>query len=75
VGTGDLALSLQTGVGDTPHAQACASILRACNTAGVPCGVFTGALASALHHRTLGYGAVVVANDQDVVARGLASAR
>ncbi len=75
VGSGDLALSLQTIGGDPlRHVSACAGIKRACDAASLPCGMFTGNQAAALEHQALGYGMVVVANDIDVVARGFASA-
>lgn len=75
VGSGDLALSLQTWGGDPlKHVQACARIKRACDAAGLPCGMFTGTLKAAQEHHALGYLMVVVANDLDVVAQGFASA-
>ena len=75
IGSGDLALSLQTFGGDSPkHVSACSSIKRACDAVSVPCGMFTGNQSAAVEHRALGYGMVVVANDMDVVARGFASA-
>ncbi|MBC7707562.1 MAG: hypothetical protein H7274_26930 [Rhodoferax sp.] len=75
VGSGDLALSLQTFGGDPlRHVSACARIKHACDAASLPCGMFTGTPAAALEHHALGYGMVVVANDMDVVARGVASA-
>ena len=75
VGSGDLALSLQTFGGDPlRHVSACARIKHACAAASLPCGMFTGTPAAALEHHALGYGMVVVANDMDVVARGFASA-
>ena len=75
VGSGDLALSLQTFGGDPlKHVSACASIKHACDAASLPCGMFTGNQAAALEYQALGYGMVVVANDIDVVARGFASA-
>jgi len=75
IGTGDLAISLQTDVGDSrKHARACASILRACQAASLPCGIFTGTPESAAQYSSDGYGMVVVASDIDVVTRGFASA-
>lgn len=75
IGSGDLALSLQTFGGDPlRHVSACARIKHACDAASLPCGMFTGTPAAALEHHALGYGMVVVANDMDVVARGFASA-
>lgn len=75
IGTGDLALSLQTHVGDPgKHAQGCTSILRACQAASLPCGIFTGTAQSAAHYQGQGYGMVVVASDLDVVTRGFAGA-
>lgn len=75
IGTGDLALSLQTWGGNPrKHMLACARIKRACGAAALPCGTFTGTLATALEHRALGYGMVVVANDIDIAARGFATA-
>ena len=75
VGSGDLALSLQT-LGGEPlkHAQACAKIKSACDAASLPCGMFTGTLNAATQHQALGYGMVVLANDMDVVAQGFAGA-
>ena len=75
VGSGDLALSLQTSGGDPKkHVAACASIKRACDAAGLPCGMFTGTHQAAMDHQALGYGMVVLGNDIDVVARGFSSA-
>ena len=75
IGSGDLALSLQTFGGDPlKHVSACARIKRACDAASLPCGMFTGNPSSAEEHRALGYGMVVMANDIDVVTRGFASA-
>ena len=75
VGSGDLALSLQTLGGDPlKHVQACARIKSACDAARLPCGMFTGTLKAASEHQALGYGMVVVANDMDVVAQGFAGA-
>jgi 2-keto-3-deoxy-L-rhamnonate aldolase RhmA len=75
VGSGDLALSLQTFGGDPlKHVSACARIKRACDAASLPCGMFTGNQAAALAHQALGYSMVVVANDIDVVVRGFAGA-
>jgi 2-keto-3-deoxy-L-rhamnonate aldolase RhmA len=75
IGTGDLALSL----GDIPdpgtaHAEACATILRACTTLGRPCGAFTSSLEAARRMRDKGYRLVVTANDIDLVGSGFASA-
>jgi 2-dehydro-3-deoxyglucarate aldolase/4-hydroxy-2-oxoheptanedioate aldolase len=75
IGTGDLALSLQTHAGEPKkHARACANILRACQAASLPCGIFTGTPQSAAEYRGQGYGMVVVASDLDVVMRGFAGA-
>jgi 2-keto-3-deoxy-L-rhamnonate aldolase RhmA len=75
IGTGDLALSL----GEFPnpgaaHAEACATILRACTTQGRPCGAFTGSVEAARRMRDKGYRLVVTANDIDLVGSGFASA-
>ena len=75
IGTGDLALSLQTRGGNPrKHTQACAEIKRACMAARLPCGIFTGNLQAAVNNQALGYGMVVVANDIDIVAHGFAAA-
>ena len=51
IGTGDLALSLGCAPGDATHGDACAAVLDACRTAGIPCGAFTGGRADALARR------------------------
>jgi len=76
IGTGDLALSLQTHAGAPQrHTEACARILDVCHAASLPCGIFTGTPESAAKYRTQGYSMVVVASDLDVVTRGFAGAR
>ncbi len=75
IGTGDLALSLQTMQGDAKrHAKACEKIRRACAGASVACGTFTTSVEAALERRREGYGMVVAANDIDIVSRGFAEA-
>lgn len=75
IGTGDLALSLQTWGGNPlRHTQACNAIQSACKAASLPCGIFTGTVQMAVDHQALGYGMVVVANDMDIVTRGFAGA-
>jgi 2-keto-3-deoxy-L-rhamnonate aldolase RhmA len=74
IGSGDLALSLGADPAQPEYAAACAAIRRAGDAAGVPCGIFTGSLASARQRRDEGYRMVVVANDIALVGQGLASA-
>jgi 2-dehydro-3-deoxyglucarate aldolase/4-hydroxy-2-oxoheptanedioate aldolase len=74
IGTGDLALSLQTAGADARHAEACDQIHAACRAASRACGIFTGTREAALKGRTQGYGMVVAASDIDIVSRGFADA-
>jgi 2-keto-3-deoxy-L-rhamnonate aldolase RhmA len=74
IGTGDLALSLGVGPTQPEHAAACNAIRRASESAGVPCGIFTGSSEMARLRRDEGYRMVVVASDVDLLARGFAAA-
>ena len=75
IGTGDLAISLGGFPHvDARHGEACASILQACKTAGVACGIYTGNAEAAIARRGEGYPIVVVANDIDIVTGGFARA-
>ena len=74
IGTGDLAMSLGVAPGDPRHEQACRTVLEACQTAHVPCAIFTGNAEAAIARRREGYNLVVVANDIEIVARGFSSA-
>jgi len=75
IGTGDLAISIngQPRI-DARHIEACASVLKACNAAGIPCGIYTSNAESAAARQRDGYPIVVVANDIDVVSGGFAQA-
>lgn len=75
IGTGDLAISLGGFPHvDARHGEACATVLQACKTAGVACGIFTLNVDAAMARREDGYPIVVVANDIDIVASGFARA-
>ena len=75
IGTGDLAVSLNGFPrADARHGEACNTILQACRSAGIPCGIFTGNADAAIARRSEGYPIVVVANDIEVVAGGFAKA-
>ena len=76
IGSGDLALSLgEFPVPGAGHAAACERILRSCEAASVPCGVFTGSLDAARRMRDKGYRMVVIANDIDLVGAGVRRAK
>ena len=76
IGTGDLALSLGTfPKPERRHEDAIQAVLAACRYAGVPCGIFTGSPEMAARRRAQGFAMTVVANDIDVNAAGLRSAR
>jgi len=71
IGTGDLAVSINGEPRiDTRHIEACAGVLKACNAAGVPCGIYTNNAESAAARQRDGYPIVVVANDIDIVSGG-----
>jgi kynurenine formamidase/2-keto-3-deoxy-L-rhamnonate aldolase RhmA len=74
IGTGDLAMSLGVAPGDPRHEQSCRTVLEACQTAHVPCAIFTGNAEAAIARRREGYNLVVVANDIEIVARGFSAA-
>ena len=75
IGTGDLAVSLNGFPrADKRHADACTTVLQACNAAGIPCGIFTGNADAAIARHGEGYPIVVVANDIEIVAGGFAKA-
>lgn len=63
IGTGDLALSLGTSPGSAAHARACASVLRACQKARTPCGIFSFGGEGAAKRLAEGYAMAVVHND------------
>lgn len=75
IGTGDLAVSIN-GLPrvDTRHIEACASVLKACNAAGIPCGIYTNNAENAAARQREGYPIVVVANDIDIVSTGFSHA-
>ncbi len=74
IGTGDLALSLDTQPGSPEHSKACAAILRACRKAGAPCGTFTMSPEAAAARMAEGYWMAVVANDVSAVGDAFAAA-
>lgn len=75
IGSGDLALSLGTFPQLDPRFdEACRTVLNACNTAGVPCGIFTNDADSAISRSGEGYALVVAANDIAVIAAGFSFA-
>jgi 2-keto-3-deoxy-L-rhamnonate aldolase RhmA len=67
IGSGDLALSLETAPGSTAHSRACKAILLAARRAGVPCGIFTMTPEVAAARIEEGYRMTVVANDVSAV--------
>ena len=76
IGTGDLALSLGCFPEiDARHEAACKRVLKACRSAGVPCGIFTVTAAEAARRQDEGYALTVVANDIGVAAAGFATAQ
>ena len=76
IGTGDLALSIGCSSPDDPHLEeACRTVLAACRSVGVPCGIFTEDAARAAARIRDGYSMVVLADDIDVITSGFAGAR
>jgi 2-dehydro-3-deoxyglucarate aldolase/4-hydroxy-2-oxoheptanedioate aldolase len=73
IGTGDLALSLDTAPGSASHKRACASILKACRTAGMPCGTFSFGGEAAAAKIAEGYALAVVHNDVSAMADAFAA--
>lgn len=68
IGTGDLGISYAArGKGGDATEAGCLRVKEACASAGVPCGIFTGAIDKALERRAEGYHLVVLASDVDVV--------
>jgi 2-keto-3-deoxy-L-rhamnonate aldolase RhmA len=75
IGTGDLALSLDSLPGCDPrHENACRDILAACRTHWTPCGIFTASTEAAVSRRAQGYRMVVLADDITLVSRGFKTA-
>ncbi len=75
IGTGDLALSLGCFPGpDERLPAACRRVLKACRTAGVPCGLFTTSATEAADRSRDGYALTVVANDIGIVSHGFGAA-
>jgi kynurenine formamidase/2-keto-3-deoxy-L-rhamnonate aldolase RhmA len=75
IGTGDLAISLGGFPNvDKCHEEACQTVLAACRSANVPCGIFTVSAEAAAKRRAEGYAFVTVANDVDVLSRGFKGA-
>jgi 2-keto-3-deoxy-L-rhamnonate aldolase RhmA len=76
IGTTDLALSLDCFPNiDARHAEACRRILRACQAADVPCGLFTTSPEEAARRIAEGYRLVVVANDIALLSAGFRNAQ
>lgn len=74
IGTGDLAMSR----GANPPADIerdCEQVRRAALESGLPCGIFTSSAADAARRLEAGYALAVVANDIELVRRGVADAR
>jgi len=75
IGTGDLALSLDSHPGCDPrHENACRDILAACLANWTPCGIFTASNEAAIIRRAQGYRMVVLADDITLVSRGFKTA-
>ncbi len=74
IGTGDLALSLETSPGSVAHSRACQKILAACRNAGMPCGIFTLSGEAAAARIAEGYSLTVVANDISAVGGAFSEA-
>jgi 2-dehydro-3-deoxyglucarate aldolase/4-hydroxy-2-oxoheptanedioate aldolase len=75
IGTGDLALSLESTADDQAMLNnACNDILTACRAAKLPCGIFTLDTEQARRRRAEGYELVVVASDVLLVNQAFRSA-
>jgi 2-keto-3-deoxy-L-rhamnonate aldolase RhmA len=75
IGTGDLALSLETFPAfDEAHEAACGAIKAACREHWTHCGIFTSTAEAARARRQQGYRLVVTACDTDLITRGLQQA-
>jgi 2-keto-3-deoxy-L-rhamnonate aldolase RhmA len=75
IGSGDLAISLGTFPQPDPRFdEACRTVLDACNTAGIPCGIYTNDAEGAIRRSNEGYALVVAANDIAVIAAGFSAA-
>ena len=71
IGPGDLAISIGQAKGHKQRFdKACARVLQACRTAGIPCAIFTMDAEAALARQAEGYNLVVLANDIEVTMRG-----
>jgi 2-keto-3-deoxy-L-rhamnonate aldolase RhmA len=74
IGGGDLGLSLGVVPGSKPHARACATILKACQQARRPCGLFTFGGRAAAEKIDEGYALTVVHNDVSAVSDAFSDA-
>jgi 2-dehydro-3-deoxyglucarate aldolase/4-hydroxy-2-oxoheptanedioate aldolase len=74
IGAGDLSISLGAGSGQTAFETACATVLRQCREASLPCAIYTGTTEAALMRLRQGFAAAVIASDIDVVKRGFSQA-
>ncbi len=75
IGTGDLALSIGCfPVVDERLDTACTTIRAACDSADLPCGIFTTTADAARIRAAQGYAVTVSANDIAIVAQGFAAA-
>lgn len=74
IGTGDLAMS--RGARQPGDIESdCEQVRRAALENGLPCGIFTSSAADAAARLTAGYALAVVANDIELVRRGVVDAR
>lgn len=74
IGTGDLGVSFGAAGRADEMEQACRDVQAACQSAGIPCGIFTMNAEKARERRGQGFRMVVVANDIDIVKGGFAAA-
>ena len=76
IGTNDLALSLGCfPKPDAGHEEACRRILRACQTVGLPCGIFTGSAADAAQRLSQGYALAIAVSDLGLALAGFQNAK
>lgn len=76
IGVNDLAMSLGTFPEFGPrHEAAVQSVLAACKSAKVPCGIFTFHATFATDRRAQGFQLVVTANDGDLLRSGVKAAQ